>query len=163
MATNIPPHNLAEVIDGIIATIDNPDITIEELMNCIQGAGFPDGGADFGPRRHPFGLYDRPRAHYYARTGGNRRTMSETKNRIVVTELPYQVNKARLIEKIADLVHEKRLEGISDLRDESDRDGYAHRHRTEARRKRRNVVLNNLYKYTQDAGYLRRDYAGARE
>lgn len=147
MATNIPPHNLSEVIDGIIATIDDPDITIEELMNCIKGPDFPTAGLILG-RGGIRSAYTTGRGRIIMRARAEIEAMSETKNRIVVTELPYQVNKARLIEKIADLVHEKRLEGISDLRDESDREGM--RIVIELKRDANAaIVLNNLYKYTQ--------------
>ena len=147
MATNIPPHNLSEVIDGIIATIDDPDITIEELMNYIKGPDFPTAGLILG-RGGIRSAYTTGRGRIIMRARAEIEAMSETKNRIVVTELPYQVNKARLIEKIADLVHEKRLEGISDLRDESDREGM--RIVIELKRDANAaIVLNNLYKYTQ--------------
>ncbi len=146
MATNIPPHNLTEVIDGIIAVIDNPEITIDELMEFIPGPDFPTGAQIMGSA----GI----RAAYHTGRGKIRiRAKAEIeevkdRQRIVVTEIPYMVNKARLIEKIAELVREKRVEGISDLRDESDRDGM--RIVIEVKRDANaTIVLNQLYKYTQ--------------
>lgn len=146
MATNIPPHNLTEVIDGIIAVIDNPEITIDELMEYIKGPDFPTGAQIMGTA----GI----RAAYHTGRGKirirSRAEIEEVKDRqrIVVTEIPYMVNKARLIEKIAELVREKRVEGISDLRDESDRDGM--RIVIEVKRDANaTIVLNQLYKYTQ--------------
>lgn len=147
MATNIPPHNLTEVINGIIATIDDPDITIEELMGYIKGPDFPTAGLILG-RGGIRSAYTTGRGKVIMRARAEIEAMSETKNRIIVTELPYQVNKARLIEKIADLVHEKRIEGISDLRDESDREGM--RIVIELKRDANApIVLNHLYKHTQ--------------
>jgi DNA gyrase subunit A len=148
MATNIPPHNLNEIIDACMALIENPAIDIPELMQHVPGPDFPTAGIINGAQ----GIY----AAY--RTGRGRvhmrgRTSIETidqrgKEAIIVTELPYQVNKARLIEKIADLVREKRIEGITELRDESDKDGM--RIVIELRRgELSDVVLNNLYKQTQ--------------
>ncbi|MBR5156062.1 MAG: DNA gyrase subunit A [Clostridia bacterium] len=146
MATNIPPHNLTEVIDGIVAVIDNPEITIDELMEYIKGPDFPTGAQIMGTS----GI----RAAYHTGRGKIRiRAKAEIeeikdRQRIVVTEIPYMVNKARLIEKIAELVREKRVEGISDLRDESDRDGM--RIVIEVKRDANaTIVLNQLYKYTQ--------------
>ncbi len=146
MATNIPPHNLTEVINGIIAVIDNPEITIDELMEHIPGPDFPTGAQIMGTS----GI----RAAYHTGRGKIRiRAKAEIeevkdRQRIVVTEIPYMVNKARLIEKIAELVREKRVEGISDLRDESDRDGM--RIVIEVKRDANaTIVLNQLYKYTQ--------------
>ncbi len=146
MATNIPPHNLTEVINGIIAVIDNPEITIDELMEHIPGPDFPTGAQIMGSA----GI----RAAYHTGRGKIRirakADVEEVKDRqrIVITEIPYMVNKARLIEKIAELVREKRVEGISDLRDESDRDGM--RIVVEVKRDANaTIVLNQLYKYTQ--------------
>ncbi|MBY9082164.1 DNA gyrase subunit A [Paenibacillus sp. HN-1] len=145
MATNIPPHNLGEVVDGVQAMIKNPDITPMELMEYIKGPDFPTGGFILG----------REGIRQAYRTGRGSVTMrakaliedNNGKARIVVTELPYQVNKARLVEKIAELVREKRIDGITDLRDESDRNGM--RVVVEVRRDvNPNVVLNNLYKHT---------------
>lgn len=146
MATNIPPHNLKEVIDGVIALIDHPEITIEELMEYIKGPDFPTSGVIMGMSGIR-SAYNTGRGKIIIRAKAE---IEEDGNRqkIVVTEIPYQVNKARLIEKIADLVKEKRLEGISDLRDESDRDGM--RIVIELKRDANaSIVLNNLYKFTQ--------------
>jgi DNA gyrase subunit A len=145
MATNIPPHNLGEVIDGLLAMIRNPDITPAELMQFVKGPDFPTGAYILGRE----GIRQ---AYLTGRGSITMRAKSEIeeadgKARIIVTELPYQVVKARLIEKIAELVREKRLDGITDLRDESDRNGM--RIVIELRRDvNPNVVLNNLYKHT---------------
>ena len=147
MATNIPPHNLTEVINGIIAVIEDPDITIEGLMEYIKGPDFPTAGLILG-RGGIRSAYNTGRGKVIMRARAEIEPMSDIKNRIVVTELPYQVNKARLIEKIADLVHDKRIEGIADLRDESDRDGM--RMVIELKRDANaSIVLNHLYKHTQ--------------
>lgn len=147
MATNIPPHNLGEVIDGIVAVIDNPEITIDELMAYIKGPDFPTAGIIMGLNGIR-SAYRTGRGKILMRARCEIEQMTDVKQRIIVTEIPYQVNKARLIEKIADLVKEKRVEGISDLRDESDRDGM--RIVIELKRDvNANVVLNQLYKYTQ--------------
>lgn len=148
MATNIPPHNLSEVVDGLIAYIDNPNIAVDELMKHVKAPDFPTAGIIYG--------YDGVKEAY--ETGRGRVvirakaqievTQKNGRESIVVTELPYQVNKARLIEKIASLVQEKKIEGIADLRDESDRDGM----RLVIEMKRdavTKIVLNKLYKYTQ--------------
>ncbi|MGD0337335.1 MAG: DNA gyrase subunit A [Bacteroidota bacterium] len=147
MTTNIPPHNLAEVIDGLIALIKDPEITNDKLMRFIKAPDFPTGGIIYG--------YDGVKDAY--RTGRGRiivrarATIETTKNdrqNIIITEIPYQVNKAGLIEKIAELVREKKIEDISDIRDESDRDGM--RVVVELKREATaEVVLNNLYKHTQ--------------
>jgi len=148
MATNIPPHNLTEVIDGIIAVIQNPEITYEELMEHVPGPDFPTGATIYGRQ----GIRDayatgrgiiqiRAKAHIEAAKKSERQS-------IVVTEIPYQVNKARLIEKIAELVKEKRVEGITEIRDESDREGM--RIVIEVKRdENAEVLLNQLYKHTQ--------------
>ncbi|MBD0382267.1 DNA gyrase subunit A [Paenibacillus sedimenti] len=145
MATNIPPHNLREVIDGIQMLIENPDVTPLELMQAIKGPDFPTAGYILG-REGIRQAYSTGRGSVTMRA----RTMIEENNnkaRIIVNELPYQVNKARLIEKIAELVREKKIEGITDLRDESDRNGM--RIVIELRRDvNPNVVLNNLFKQT---------------
>ena len=147
MATNIPPHNMNEVIDGINALIDDPDITIEELMNYIKGPDFPTGALILG-KSGIRSAYTTGRGRIIMRARAEIEPMSDTKERIVITELPYQVNKAKLIEKIADLVHEKRIEGISDIRDESDREGM--RMVIELKRDANStIILNQLYKYTQ--------------
>ena len=149
MATNIPPHNLAEVIDGTIAMIDNPEITVDELMDYIPAPDFPTGGIIMG-RSGIRNAYRTGQGKIVIRskceiedygTGGNAR------QRIVVTEIPYQVNKAMLIKTIADMVKDKRLEGISDIREESDRDGM--RIVIECKKDANaQVVLNTLYKRT---------------
>ena len=147
MATNIPPHNLSEVVNACILLIDQPESEIEALMECIPGPDFPTAGYINGARgirdayRTGKGkIYLRARTHYEESKSG--------RQSIIVTELPYQVNKARLLEKIAELVKEKRLEGISGLRDESDKDGM--RMVIELRRGEiADVILNNLYKQTQ--------------
>lgn len=147
MATNIPPHNLGEVIDGIIALIDNPEITIDELMEHIPGPDFPTGAQIMGVSGIR-AAYHTGRGKLRVRARAEIEDWKENRQRIVVTEIPYAVNKARLIEKIAELVHDKRVEGISDLRDESDRDGM--RIIIELKRDvNATIVLNQLYKYTQ--------------
>ncbi|MED1803028.1 DNA gyrase subunit A [Brevibacillus porteri] len=147
MATNIPPHNLTEVVDGVIAMIDNPDITIQELMKIIKGPDFPTAGEILGYsgiRR----AYETGRGSIIMRAKTQIEEDGKGKPRIIVTEIPYQVNKARLVEKIAELVREKKIEGITDLRDESDRKGM--RIVMELRRDViPKVVLNNLFKHTQ--------------
>ncbi|MFP4975085.1 DNA gyrase subunit A [Paenibacillus sp. CN-4] len=145
MATNIPPHNLGEVIDGVQAMIRNPDITSMELMDYIKGPDFPTAGYILG-REGIRQAYRTGRGSVTMRAKANIEE-NNGKAKIVVYELPYQVNKARLVEKIAELVREKRIEGITDLRDESDRNGM--RVVVELRRDvNPNVVLNNLYKHT---------------
>jgi DNA gyrase subunit A len=148
MATNIPPHNLAEIIRGCVALLDNEDITITELMDFIPGPDFPTAGIINGAR----GIveaYKTGRGRIYVRALSHIETDEKNgKDSIIVTELPYQVNKARLLEKIAELVKEKKIEGITELRDESDKDGM--RMVIELRRGEvAEVVLNNLYKQTQ--------------
>ncbi|WP_010630852.1 DNA gyrase subunit A [Sporolactobacillus vineae] len=146
MATNIPPHQLGEVIDAVLALSKNPEITLEELMQYIPGPDFPTGGLILG-REGIKRAYRTGRGSIIVRA---RVTIEEQKNgkqSIVVTELPYQVNKAKLIERIAELVKDKKLDGITDLRDESDRSGM--RMVIEVRRDANaNVILNNLYKHT---------------
>jgi DNA gyrase subunit A len=148
MATNIPPHNLGEVIDATLALIDNPEISIPELMTLLPGPDFPTAGIINGAQ----GIYaaystGRGRVHVRGRTHIEEIDPRSSREAIIVTELPYQVNKARLIEKIAELVREKKIEGISELRDESDKDGM--RIVIELRRgELSDVVLNNLYKQT---------------
>ena len=147
MATNIPPHNLGEVIDGAICLIDNPDASLDDLMQHIKGPDFPTGGVILGLS----GIreaYHTGRGRIIVRAKSEIETMPNNRDRIVITEIPYMVNKARLIEKIADLVHEKQLDGISDIRDESDRKGM--RIVIELKRDvQPAVVLNFLYKHTQ--------------
>ncbi|MDD3114893.1 MAG: DNA gyrase subunit A [Anaerovibrio sp.] len=147
MATNIPPHNLSEVIDGVLMLIDNPDASIEELMTVIKGPDFPTGGLIMGSAGIK-DAYHTGRGSVKMRAKAHIETMSNGKPRIVVTELPYQVNKARLIEKIADLARDKQIEGITDLRDESDRKGMSII--IELRKDvNPDVLLNQLYKHTQ--------------
>jgi len=123
MATNIPPHNLSEVVDGVIAVIDDPSIGFEELMQHIPGPDFPTAGFIYG-KEGIISAYSSGRGIIQMRARARVEKQKKTEREsIIVTEIPYQVNKAKLIEKIAELVREKRIEGISDLRDESDRDG----------------------------------------
>ena len=146
MATNIPPHNLSEVCDGIVALIDNRDITIEELMTHIKGPDFPTG-ATINGKQGIIDAYKTGRGK--VRVAGKVKIETDKKGResIIVTEIPYQVNKSRLIEKIAELVRNKKITGISDLRDESDREGI--RIVIEIKKgEERELVLNSLYKYT---------------
>ena len=146
MATNIPPHNLSEVIDGTIALIDNPDITISELMNYIKGPDFPTGAlilGNSGIRK----AYETGKGIITIRSRASIEELKNGKPQIIVSEIPYMVNKANLVEKIADLVRDKVIDGITDLRDESNRDGI--KIVIELRRDcNANVVLNNLYKHT---------------
>jgi len=148
MATNIPPHNLSEVIDGIIATIENPNISFEELLTHIPGPDFPTGGFIYG-REGILQGYRTGRGIVQMRARASIETHKKTERQsIIVTEIPYQVNKANLITKIAELVREKKLEGISDIRDESDRDGM--RIVIDLKRDENpQVILNHLYKQTQ--------------
>ncbi len=147
MATNIPPHNMCEVIDGTLMLIDNPEATVEDLMTVIKGPDFPTAGMVLGSE----GIrkaYTTGRGIIKLRANCHIETLSNGKNRIIVTELPYQVNKARLVEKIADLVRDKQIEGITALNDESDRTGM--RIVVDLRRDANaNVILNQLYKHTQ--------------
>lgn len=148
MATNIPPHNLREVIDGVIAIIDNPEISMDELMRIIKGPDFPTAGIIVG-RQGIRDAYRTGRGRIVVRARADIELVEGSKQRIIVSDLPYQVNKARLIEKIAELVKEKRLEGISDLRDESDRNDPVRIVIELKRDANANVVLNQLYKNTQ--------------
>ncbi len=146
MATNIPPHNLGEVIDALLMMIDNPDVTIEEIMTCIKGPDFPTGGIIMG--------YSGIRSAYYTGRGkiilrGKANIVEENNHtRIIIDEIPYMVNKARMLANIGDLIRDKRIDGISFVRDESDRNGM--RIVIELKRDANaNVVLNKLYTYTQ--------------
>ena len=152
MATNIPPHNLREVIGAVVKIVDNKinedrETTLEEILEIVKGPDFPTGGTIIGKTAIEE-AYGTGRAKIRVRAVTNIEPMPNGKNRIVVTELPYMVNKARLIENIADLVRDKRVEGITDLRDESDREGM--RIAIELRRDvNPNIILNQLYKHTQ--------------
>ena len=152
MATNIPPHNLVEVINGVLKIIDNQidedrDTEIDEILDIIKGPDFPTGAEIIG-RRGIEEAYRTGRGKIRVRAVTEIETMQNGKPRIIVTELPYMVNKAKLIEKIADLVKEKKIDGITELRDESDRNGM--RIVIELRRDvNANVLLNQLYKHTQ--------------
>ena len=147
MTTNIPPHNLGEVINAIIKVIDEDNVSIEDLMQIVKGPDFPTAGIIMG-KEGIRNAYTTGRGRIVVRARAEIEEHGNNRQRIIVTELPYQVNKARLIENIANLVREKRLEGISDLRDESDRDGM--RIVIELKKDANaNVVLNQLYKNTQ--------------
>lgn len=148
MATNVPPHNLSEVIDGMLALLESPELTIDDLCQYVTGPDFPTGGIIYG-REGIYNAYRTGRGliQVRARVFVEKEKRTE-RERIIVTELPYQVNKAKLIEKIAGLVRNKKIEGISDLRDESDRDGM----RVVIELKRNefaDVIINQLYKHTQ--------------
>lgn len=146
MATNIPPHNLGEVVDGLIMLLENPNVTIPELMTVIKGPDFPTGAIIHGTEGI-VNAYTNGRGLIKVRAKARIDREARGGDSIIVTELPYQVNKAKLIEKIAELVREKRIEGISDIRDESDRDGI--RVVLEVKRGEvSQVILNNLYKHT---------------
>lgn len=147
MATNIPPHNLTEVVNGCLAFIENEDITIDELINYIPGPDFPTAALISG-RKGIVDAYKTGRGKVYMRSKANIEADKNGKETIIVTEIPYQVNKARVIEKIAELVKDKKVEGISALRDESDKDGM--RIVIECKRDAvGEVVLNNLFSLTQ--------------
>jgi len=146
MATNIPPHNLGEVIDACVALIDNPALSIDELINIIPGPDFPTGGIILG-RQGIRSAYHLGRGSIVMRGKVTIDTIRKDREAIIISEIPYQVNKASMVERIADLVKEKKIEGIGDLRDESDRDGY----RVVIELKRdamADVVLNQLYRFT---------------
>ncbi|UMZ75194.1 DNA gyrase subunit A [Natranaerofaba carboxydovora] len=146
MATNIPPHNLGEVIDGIVKMIDNPEISLDELMESIKGPDFPTGGVILekdGIRS----AYETGKGTVKIRAKAEIEEIKGNKHQIVIYEIPYQVNKAKLIENIAELVRDKKIEGISDLRDESDRSGL--RVVIELKKETRpHTILNQLYKFT---------------
>src|SRR5258707_11200434 len=146
MATNIPPHNLGEVIDACIALIENPTLGIDELMGIIPGPDFPTGGIILG-RAGIRAAYHLGRGSVVMRGKVRIDTVRKDREAIIISEIPYQVNKATMVERIAELVRDKKIEGISDLRDESDRDGF----RVVIELKRDavpEVVLNQLYKFT---------------
>ena len=147
MATKIPPHNLTEIVNGLVSIIENPETTTEELMGHIKGPDFPTAGLIMGVD----GLsdaYGTGRGKIKMRARAHIETAKNGKDSVVVTELPYQCNKASLVEKIADLVRDKKIVGITDLRDESDKDGI----RVVVETKRDavpEVILNQLYQNTQ--------------
>src|SRR4051794_13841671 len=146
MATNIPPHNLGEIVDATVALIDNPEMGIEDLIGIVPGPDFPTGGIILG-RVGIRGAYHLGRGSIVMRGKLSIETIRKEREAIVITEIPYQVNKASMVEKIADLVREKKIEGIADLRDESDREGY----RVVVELKRdavADVVVNQLYRFT---------------
>ncbi len=147
MATNMAPHNLTEVINGIVAFIDNREITIPELMEHITAPDFPTGGTIYGYQGVK-SAFETGRGRVVVRAKSTFETTKTGREMIVVTEIPYMVNKANMIEKTAQLINEKKIEGISDLRDESDRDGLriVYELKKDAIP---NIVLNNLFKYTQ--------------
>ena len=147
MATNIPPHNMGEVIDGVVHMLDHPDCTVAELMDIIKGPDFPTAGLIMGMNGIK-SAYLTGKGHIIMRARTEIEPINANRSRIIVTEIPYQVNKARLVEKIAELVHDKRVEGISDLRDESDRRGM--RIVIELKKDvNAQIVLNTLFKHTQ--------------
>ena len=144
MATNIPPHNLSEIVSGLLALIDNPDITSQELMEHVKGPDFPTGAIIYG-REGIIKAYETGRGQIKVRARANIETLENDRENIVITEIPYMVNKNNLLEKIADLVRSKKIEGIADLRDESDRDGM--RIMIEIKRDANSdVILKNLFK-----------------
>jgi DNA gyrase subunit A len=147
MATNIPPHNLTEVCNGVMALLDNPDLAVRDLMNTIPGPDFPTSGFILG-RKGIREAYKTGRGIIKIRARAFVEKIGQNKERIIISEIPYQVNKTKLLEKIADLVKEKKVEGVSDIRDESDRDGM--RIAIDIKRDGQAlVILNRLYKYTQ--------------
>ena len=160
MATNIPPHNLGEVIDACVALIDDPALGIDDLINIIPGPDFPTGGIILG-RQGIRSAYHLGRGSIVMRGKVTIDTIRKDREAIIITEIPYQVNKATMVERIAELVREKKIEGISDLRDESDRDGF----RVVIELKRdamADVVLNQLYRFTPLQIEFPRQHAGAR-
>jgi len=146
MATNMPPHNLTEVIDGIVAYIDNNEIEIPELMTFVKAPDFPTGGIIYGYEGVK-DAFETGRGRIMMRGTAEIETLPNDRERIIVTEIPYQVNKAMMIERTAELVNEKKIEGISEIRDESDRDGMRVVYEIK-RDANAAIVLNNLYKYT---------------
>ena len=152
MATNIPPHNLKEVIDGLLKIIDNKieenrETKIEELLDIIKGPDFPTGATILGKAGIRM-AYMTGRGRLRVRSTTNIETTKAGKERIIITEIPYQVNKSRMIEKIAELVKDKKVDGITDINDESDRNGI--KVVIECRKDANaNVILNQLYKYSQ--------------
>ncbi|MEH2626909.1 DNA gyrase subunit A [Bradyrhizobium sp. AZCC 1719] len=146
MATNIPPHNLGEVVDACVALIDNPALSIDDLINIIPGPDFPTGGIILG-RQGIRSAYHLGRGSIVMRGKVTIDTIRKDREAIIITEIPYQINKATMVERIAELVREKKIEGVADLRDESDRDGF--RVVVELKREAMaDVVLNQLYRFT---------------
>src|ERR1035437_5058571 len=147
MATKIPPHNLTEVIEATIHLIEHPDAKVEKIIQMVPGPDFPTGGYIYG-KSGILEAYRNGRGSFIMRAKASIERMGKDREHIIVTEIPFQVNKARLIEKAAELVQEKKIEGISDIRDESDRQGM--RIVFELKRgEQAEVILNNLYKHTQ--------------
>ncbi|NEX91917.1 DNA gyrase subunit A [Caulobacter sp. 17J65-9] len=147
MATNIPPHNLGEVVDACLALLDDPNIGLDDLLDIVPGPDFPTGGEIIG-RTAPRNALISGRGSVITRGKASVETIRKDREAVVITEIPYQVNKATMIERIAELVREKKIEGVSDIRDESDRDGM--RVVVELKRDASgDVVLNQLYRYTQ--------------
>ena len=160
MATNIPPHNLGEVIDACMALIDDPALGIDELIKIVPGPDFPTGGIILG-RAGIRSAYHTGRGSIVMRGKVEIETIRKEREAIIISEIPYQVNKATMIERIAELVREKKIEGIAELRDESDRDGY--RVVIELKRDAMvDVVLNQLYRFTPLQIVVRRQHGGAR-
>src|SRR5919197_1378398 len=146
MATNIPPHNLGEVIDACVALIDNPALGIDDLINIVPGPDFPTGGIILG-RQGIRSAYHLGRGSIVMRGKVTIDTIRKDREAIIITEIPYQINKATMVPRIAELVREKKIEGVADLRDESDRDGF--RVVVELKREAMaDVVLNQLYRFT---------------
>jgi len=147
MATNIPPHNLTEIISATVHLIQHPTAQLPDILKFVQGPDFPTGGSILG-RQGILDAYTRGRGSLKVRAKTKRESIGKDREAIIVTEIPYQVNKSKLIEQMSTGVNEKRIEGISDIRDESDRDGT--RIVLELKRgEQPEVVLNNLYKHTQ--------------
>ena len=147
MATRIPPHNLAEVINAAIALVQNPSLTLDRIIQMVPGPDFPTGGILLG-RQGIYDYFTRGRGSLKLRAKVGTEKLGKEREAIVITEIPYQVNKARLVEQVASLVNDKKIDGISDIRDESDRDGL--RVVIELKRgEQPEIVLNNLYKLTQ--------------
>jgi DNA gyrase subunit A len=147
MATNIPPHNLTEIVNATIALVENPNLTLLELMEMVPGPDFPTAGFILG-RAGIYDYFTRGRGTLKLRARASTEKMGKDREAIIVTEIPYQVNKSRLIEQTAAMVNDKKIEGISEIRDESDRDGMRIVYELK-RGEQAEVVLNNLYKHTQ--------------
>src|SRR5262249_45067218 len=147
MATNIPPHNLREVIEACVQTIEKPEVTLREVMKIIPGPDFPTGGYIAG-REGIEAAYKTGRGSFTMRAKAAIEEVSKDRENIVITEIPYQVNKATLIKRIAELAQTKKIDGIAEVRDESDREGM--RIVVELKRgEESQLILNNLYKHTQ--------------